>query len=444
MPKPNPADELVGPYTVVALYIEAFQRIRALNVTPTATGLIPVRGPNGAGKSSTIGSMLEALGAERSALPITEGEHATRIRLDLGSGLVIEEKITREASGSPKRSLAVFHEGRKLPSPASVLKALRSHFADPVAFLEAPPEEQVRTVLAVLGLDGALDELQGRHDAIYDERRDLGREADRAKKAAVEAADALLALPQPPEPGALQAAAEALRLAEERKAARDAGLRAMAEIERRGNEYVARVAELKAELERAEGALAASRGEYLAAKELHRNLPIPEDIDSLRVRLVELEEAAKTSGKVELAEQLAATAREAEASHELAERRLQECRREIAELLGGVEFPVEGMTYDHEAKVLKIGAVPFAQASQAERLRAAAAVAMAGDPRIRVLFVREGSLLDSKSTKTLADLAAARGWQLWLEVVDDTPEGAGLYIDDGELFEAPDLLGGKE
>lgn len=443
MPNPNPADELVGPYTVVALYVEAFQRIRALNVEPTATGLVPVRGPNGAGKSSTISSMLEALGAERSKLPITEGEHAAIVRLDLGAGLVVEEKITREASGGAKRALAVFHEGRKLPSPATVLKALRSHFADPVAFLEASPEEQVRTVLAVLGLDAALDELQGRHDALYDERRDLGREADRAKKAAVEAADALLALPSPPEPGALQAAAEALRLAEERKAARDAGLRAMAEIQRRGTEHVARVAELERELAAARETLAASRAEYLEAEAAHKALPIPEDLPGLRARLAELEEAAKTSGKVELAEQLGTAARKAEVEHAVVEERLQACRREIAELLGGVAFPVEGMSYDHEAKVLRIGVVPFEQASQAERLRAAAAVAMAGDPAIRVLFVREGSLLDAKSTRTLAELAEARGWQLWLEVVDDTPEGAGLYIDDGELQAQPDPLGGN-
>jgi len=435
MSNPTPADELVGPYTVVALYVEAFQRIRALNVTPTPTGLVPVRGPNGAGKSSTIGSMLEALGAERSKLPITEGEHYTAIRLDLGAGLVVEEKITREASGGVKRALTVFHEGRKLPSPATVLKALRSHFADPVAFLEASPEEQVRTVLAVLGLDAALDELQGRHDVLYDERRDLGREADRAKKAAVEAADALLALPQPPEPGALQAAAEALRLAEEQRAARDAGLRAMAEIQRRGTDATARVAELERELAEARKVVEDSRAEWIEAEAAHKALPVPGDVAALRARLDELEAAAKTSGKVELAEQLGAAARKVEAEHAAVEERLQACRREIGELLGGVEFPVEGMSYDHEAKVLRIGSVPFEQASQAERLRAAAAVAMAGDPKIRVLFVREGSLLDGKSTRTLAELAEARGWQLWLEVVDDTPEGAGLYIDDGQAFE---------
>ena len=94
------------------------------------------------------------------------------------------------------------------------------------------------------------------------------------------------------------------------------------------------------------------------------------------------------------------------------------------------------MTYDAGTKTLKLNEIPFAQASQAERLKAAASVAMAGDPAIRVMFAREGSLLDEESRIYLAELAEASGFQLWLEVVDSEAEGSGVWIEDGEAFQA--------
>ena len=121
--------------------------------------------------------------------------------------------------------------------------------------------------------------------------------------------------------------------------------------------------------------------------------------------------------------------------HEVEKERLKGIRATIDKLLSHTKFPIEGMSYDHQSKLLMIGEVPFSNASQAERIKAAAAIAMAGNPRLKVIFAREGSLLDANSQLQLAEIAEANGFQLWLEVVDTNPEGAGILIEDGEAFQ---------
>jgi len=60
---------------------------------------------------------------------------------------------------------------------------------------------------------------------------------------------------------------------------------------------------------------------------------------------------------------------------------------------------------------------------------------MSGDPMIRVLFVRDGSLCDAQRRMELNALAVERKYQAWFEVVDSTREGPGIWIEDGQAFQ---------
>ena len=59
-----------------------------------------------------------------------------------------------------------------------------------------------------------------------------------------------------------------------------------------------------------------------------------------------------------------------------------------------------------------LGDHPFDQASDAERLRASCAIAMRGDAKLRVLRLRDGSLLDEDSLRLLGEMAEAEDWQV--------------------------------
>ena len=79
-----------------------------------------------------------------------------------------------------------------------------------------------------------------------------------------------------------------------------------------------------------------------------------------------------------------------------------------------------------------LGEHPFEQASDAERLRASCAIAMRGDAKLRVLRVRDGSLLDPDSLALLREMAEAADYQVWVEQVDVSGK-IGIVIEDGRV-----------
>jgi hypothetical protein len=65
---------------------------------------------------------------------------------------------------------------------------------------------------------------------------------------------------------------------------------------------------------------------------------------------------------------------------------------------------------------------PFEQASDAEQLRASIAIAMKMSPALRVIRVRDGSLLDADGMQLLARMADENDCQVWIErVIADSP-----------------------
>lgn len=448
--------------TVVRLEVDSYKRLRAAHVTPTPTGLILVRGKNAAGKSSLIESMLDVLGVEKADLPITEGVHAGGVKVRLSNGnseedLIVEEKITRDSAGKAKRALSITAaNGSKKKGPAGVLKSLRGHFADPVAFLDMPDAEQVKTVLKTLGLDEELAILEDAHAGLYDRRRDLGRDVDRLGKALAEISTEVEGLPEPSTTDTIEGLTTDLQTAKDHNATIGTHQAAMRAAEARGKEAAARLERLQVEVAKLEEEIAVQRNAWdLSAGTIRGESPI--DPAPIVEALKAHEEAAKHAGRRELLESTRAQHEEAVGAHGHIEEGLVNVRQSIAELLGSADFPVDVMAYDHEAKTLMIGGIPFSQASQAERLKAAAAIAMAGSPTIRVMFAREGSLLDEESRVQLAEIAEASGFQLWLEVVESKPDacarpGCGLPLsvhghgetgrDDSHPFEEPAFIPG--
>lgn len=417
--------------TVVRLEVDSYKRLRAATLEPSPTGLVLVRGENGAGKSSAIEAMLEVLGVERAALPITEGEHGASVVAYLGDDLIVRKRWTRDAAGKAKAALTIEGaDGGKIASPAAVLETLRGHIADPVAFLSEKPDAQVKTVLGVLGLTAELERLEGLAATQYERRRDSGRDADRLTKAAAELSAEVRGIPAPKVSGTVDALAGALQSAKDHNARLEAAVARRAATERRGKDLAARITALEAQLVQLRADRDAAKAEWVEANTAATAADMI-DVAPILEALRDHEEASRFAGRVEQANRLEHEAAAARAEHDAAEKALEGARGAISELLGSVTFPIPGMAYDHEAKVLTIGGIPFQQASQGERLKAAAAIAMAGNPSIRVLFAREGSLIDKRGQAQLAEIAAANGFQLWLEVVDSEREGAGIWVEDG-------------
>ena len=94
------------------------------------------------------------------------------------------------------------------------------------------------------------------------------------------------------------------------------------------------------------------------------------------------------------------------------------------------EFPVDGLGFD-ESGVTYQG-VPFKQASSAEQLRVSLAMAIALNPKLRVIRIADGSLLDSDNLALIEAAAKESDYQVWIEMVGDG-NGRGIVIEDGEV-----------
>lgn len=168
--------------------------------------------------------------------------------------------------------------------------------------------------------------------------------------------------------------------------------------------------------ERAEAEAATAAADAIQAK-LDAAPPLPEAIDvaDLRARLT----AAKTTneGVAKRTERaaLVAAAKELEAESEALTEAMAEREKAKANAIKAAVLPVEGIGFG-DGIVLYNG-VPFDQASSAEQLRVSLAVAMAANPKLRVLRIQDGSLLDEDNMAAIEAMAKAGDYQVWVEEI---------------------------
>jgi hypothetical protein len=103
-----------------------------------------------------------------------------------------------------------------------------------------------------------------------------------------------------------------------------------------------------------------------------------------------------------------------------------------AATISAASFPVPGLGFG-ENGVLFNG-IPFSQASGAEKLRISLAMASAMNPKLSVMLIRDGSLLDDDSMAILAQFAAEKNNQVWIERVGDGD--ASAIIKEAKVIEA--------
>jgi hypothetical protein len=63
------------------------------------------------------------------------------------------------------------------------------------------------------------------------------------------------------------------------------------------------------------------------------------------------------------------------------------------------------------------------------------AIAMAANPELRVLRIKDGSLLDENGLRLVAEMADAGDYQVWIEQVD-TSGKVGIVMEDGAIRDA--------
>lgn len=119
-------------------------------------------------------------------------------------------------------------------------------------------------------------------------------------------------------------------------------------------------------------------------------------------------------------EQLQADVQQLQKHHKHADDVLTGIRNLRGKLLEGLDLGVPGLEVgDGE---LRLNGVPFSQASMAQRLRVACAVATMQNPRLKLLRVDEAERLDADSEAALLEWADQHSFQVWMTRVSRDKE----------------------
>lgn len=423
---------------ILELQAENVKRLSVVEIKPNGN-LVQITGPNGSGKTSVLDSIAWALqGASGvQSQPIRKGQKTARVKIDLGDLIV-----TRKFSESGSTLTVENKEGLLHKTPQAILDRLMGSIAfDPLAFARQKPREQFDTLRGLVKVDVDFAALEKENAADFAKRTDLNREAklNRNQAVAMGSFPTDLPLSRVNTESLIERIADAGKHnadIEREKERRAASNKRVDDLCSRRDRHTEKGRELRRQADE-EDRQAKAADEEIGTIELAIAAlpPLPAPIDPSIVR-GHLRDAEVVNANIAARDKQAATiekARRLEAEAEQITARMAEREQRKRDAIAAAKMPIDGIGFG-DGLVLLNG-VPFEQASDAEQLRASCAIAMAMNPKLRVLRIRDGSLLDENGLQLLSKMADANDYQVWVERVD-TSGKVGVVMEDGHVRRA--------
>jgi DNA repair exonuclease SbcCD ATPase subunit len=407
---------------IIKLEAENVKRLRAVSVTPKGSTVV-IGGKNAQGKTSLLDSIEMVLGGKGAvpAEPLRRGEkrgHAT-IELD---DIIVKRTFTE---GGGTQLIVTAKDGSKVARPQEVLDGLVSRLSfDPLRFTRMDPKEQVATLRELAGVD--FTALDADRALVFEKRTENTRELRRVS-ALFEKATWHDDAPE--------------------KEVSVADLLAELETRRRQNAAVqadrAKLAKMRADAQQMFDDIQRLEAELAALKEKREQLLKDGKVFAGQVAaLVEANET-EVSERIRSADETNRKVRE-NAEYDAMDTQLERLSKADAEMtarlsmideakreqLAAARFHVPGLSFDDDG--VKLNGLPLAQASSAEQLRVSLAIGLAMNPTLKLMLIRDGSLLDEDSLAMVEQTAAAADAQVWIEVVG-TNGPATVVIEDGQV-----------
>lgn len=427
---------------IVKLVAENVKGLKAVEITPDENLQI-ISGANGQGKSSVLDSIWLAIGGSEASKgsnttrPIRDGENHAVAQVDLGNIVV-----TRKWTSNDKSTLKVeSKDGAQFKSPQTMLNDLIGKLSfDPLSFSNLDEKKQLETLLKMVDLPKDPAEIESEKKKLFAERTVVNREV-KALKVQFDSLPYHEGVPEEEVQSSeiLKEMAEAQKILQENNEIRN-------NYNQLGNDYKSLQHEIEydsKEIERLENnlkSLKAQRDDKLTrlediaqeGSELQVKVQslVDPDLSEFHNKLSEVDgiNAKVRDNKIKLQREVAYDKVLSESNR--LTREIERLEVEKQELIKSAKFPIDGLSFD-ENGVLYNG-VPFKQCSSAERLKVSMAMAMALNPKLRVIRIMDGSLLDSKNLQLIKEMAQDKDYQVWVETVDESGK-VGVVIENGEI-----------
>ena len=398
---------------ITSLELENIKRIKAVQISPTETGLTVIGGRNGQGKTSVLDAIMWILGGERyrPSEPKREGSVTPPYgKITLSNGLIVERK------GKNSDLKVIDPSGNR--AGQQLLNEFISQFAlDLPKFMNGNNKEKADTLLQVVGVGDKLYELDQQEKELYNQRRTIGQIADQKKKYAAE-------LPVYPDvPAEPISATELIKEQQEilaingenqRKRQRLAKLQSEADTLRgQIEELLAKQAKIHSDLEIAQ--MDAKDLQDQSTAEIEKSIVDIEEINR-KVRMNLDKEKAETE------------AQEYTNKYEAHTERIEAVRKERANLLDGANLPLEGLSVEDGELTYK--GFKWDNLSGADQMKVGVAIVRKLNPKCGFVLLDKLEQMDLDTLKEFSAWLKQEGLQVIATRVS-TGDECSIIIEDG-------------
>jgi DNA repair exonuclease SbcCD ATPase subunit len=443
---------------ILGLLAENVKKLRVVEIRPDGR-MVQITGKNGQGKTTVLDCIWIALKGKAMvpAKAVRKGADSMKIRLDLGDCIVT--RTLSAADGAILNLKVEMAQGVKRDkTPQAFLDELVGELTfDPLQFIHMKRADQVAELRKVAKVDIDFEAIAKANDEDYQARTAINRDITQLEGQLAGMTvlgglpkdkldeDAILAK--------LNAANEDNRKAQDvLKARQELGAAAAMigmEEQRKRQEIEVQESEIKAQkhtLEMVKKQIAESeanlknlRGECEQIKqrketkeaEFHA-APAGELVDVAALS-AELQSVQRTNRAIDtrteydkLRAQLQAKEQTANALTYRIKTREEDKRAALAK----APIPVEGLVFDE--RDIFFNSIPLENLGEGEQIRISTKIAMAANPKLRVICIRHGEALDDDGLKTLAQMAEENDFQIWMTKVDSSGK-VGIVLEDGMI-----------
>jgi predicted ATP-dependent endonuclease of OLD family len=411
------------------LVVENYKCLRAINLS-LGENITEISGPNGAGKSSTLDAIATLI-IGKTAEPekiIRTGEKKCRIKARIGD-LWVERQYEITKYGEMTRRLRLTTAEGTFASTEAVLRDLiGQHMLDPGLFIALKPREKFEA-LKVFVPDVDFAAIEKAHKRDFDRRTDVNRTAE----AALRAAESIVV--DPKLPIAIEHDEMDLVRQMQDAAATNQVIQRKQELVKYEKDALARkkikLIEAQEELEEIQRKIRNLSDEVLEQEQAINNLPPIEpliDIDQLAKEITEIRKISENVRRYEEQQKHLRLGKKLETEADELTKSIEDRKEAKRKAIAAANLPLPGLSFGDDEILLN--GEPFEQASTAEKMTVGVALVCFRNPELRLVWIRDASLLDDKSRAHVKALSEMFDCQILLETVKPGSSDA-IVLEDG-------------
>lgn len=404
---------MTEPVKINELLIENVKRVKAVQFEPSADGLTIIGGRNGQGKTSVLDAIAWALGGNNYKPSVPERDGALvppNLHIELSNGLIVERK------GKNSTLKVTDPNGNK--SGQQLLNEFVSTLAlDLPKFINGSDKDKADSLLKILGIGDVLSQLDTKENQLYAQRTEVGRIADRKKKAADE---------MPMYPNVPKEPVSATKLIKQQQEI----LARNGENERKRQDaarYERMLAEAQIAFDEAKAALQKAEQDCLTARksaedlhdestaELEKNLA---EIEALNIKI--RANSTKEAAEVE--------ANNLQQEYDRLTEQIESIREERNKLLDSAELPLPGLSVKNGKLIYNN--MPWDGMSGSDQLKVATAIVRKLNPQCGFVLMDKLEQMDLETLQEFGVWLKQEGLQVIATRVS-TGDECSIIIEDG-------------